>query len=158
EIFSHDLDVEVFEGYEVEVFRHFPKSRFYLIKVNNNFGFVPDKSISTEYLPNIDFLGTPKKSGWVAYDDPPYPKSKISPKYPKKAREKGYEGTVIVSVFVNEKGKVTETAVIKSIPGSGLDESAINSIKKVRFKPAKKEGKPVGVWISIPVHFRLKGK
>ena len=94
---------------------------------------------------------------FVSYDDPPKPKTPIRPKYPKEAKEAGIEGTVIVQVFVDEKGKVTETKILKGIPNSGLDEAAIEAIRKTRFKPAKARGKSVGVWISIPVNFRLNG-
>jgi len=38
----------------------------------------------------------------------------------------------------------------------GLDEAAISAIKKTRFKPAKQRDRDVGVWIAIPVVFRLK--
>ena len=59
--------------------------------------------------------------------------------------------------FVDKKGKVTETVVLKGIPNTGLDEAAMTAIAKTRFKPAKQRDRAVGVWISIPVNFRLKG-
>jgi len=98
-----------------------------------------------------------KRVIFVPYDDPPRPLTPIRPKYPQIAQEKRIEGTVIVQVFVNEKGKVTETNISKGIPNSGLDEAAIEAIKKTKFKPAMQRGKPVGVWIYIPVNFRLGG-
>ena len=55
------------------------------------------------------------------------------------------------------KGKVTETVVLKGIPNTGLDEAAMTAIKKTKFKPAKQRDRSVGVWISIPVNFRLQG-
>jgi len=84
------------------------------------------------------------------------PLTPIRPKYPKEAKDAGIEGTVIVQVFVDEKGKVTETKISKGIPNSRLDEAAIEAIRKTRFKPAKAREKSVGVWISIPINFRLK--
>jgi len=98
-----------------------------------------------------------KRVIFVPYDDPPRPLTPIRPKYPQIAQEKRIEGTVIVQVFVNEKGKVTETNISKGIPNSELDEAAIEAIKKTKFKPAMQRGKPVGVWIYIPVNFRLGG-
>ncbi len=93
---------------------------------------------------------------FIPYDDPPKPLSPIRPKYPEIAQEAGIEGTVIVQVFVDKKGRVKETSILKGIPNTGLDEAAIEAIRKTRFKPAKQRERAVGVWISIPVNFKLK--
>ncbi len=93
---------------------------------------------------------------FIPYDDPPRPLTPIRPKYPEIAQEAGIEGTVIVQVFVDKKGRVKETIILKGIPNTGLDEAAIAAIRKTRFEPAKQRKRPVGVWISIPVNFRLK--
>lgn len=76
--------------------------------------------------------------------------------YPQKAQKSGIQGTVVIQAFVDNKGRVIETLVLKGIPDSGLNEAAINAIRKTKFKPAKQKGVPVGVWISIPVNFRLR--
>jgi protein TonB len=39
--------------------------------------------------------------------------------------------------------------------GSGLDAKAIEAVRQWRFEPAKKDGKPVNVQISVEVAFRL---
>ena len=48
-----------------------------------------------------------------------------------------------------------ETLILKGVPNTGLDEAAMEAIRQTRFKPAKQRDRPVGVWISIPVHFTL---
>jgi len=93
---------------------------------------------------------------FIPYDDPPVAKSPINPIYPEIAQEAGIEGTVIVQAFINEKGIVEETVILKGVPNTGLDEAASKAIMQTRFKPAKQRDRPVGVWISIPVHFTLK--
>ena len=93
---------------------------------------------------------------FIPYDDPPVPLSPIRPKYPEIAQEAGIEGVVIVQAFIDEKGRVKETLILKGVPNTGLDEAAMEAIKKTRFKPAKQRERSVGVWISIPVNFRLK--
>ena len=93
---------------------------------------------------------------FIPYDDPPVPRSRIDPVYPEIAQEAGIEGTVIVQAFINAKGIVEETIILKGVPNTGLDEAAAKAIMKTRFKPAKQRDRPVGVWISIPVHFTLK--
>ena len=93
---------------------------------------------------------------FIPYDDPPQPLSSIRPVYHEIAQEAGIEGTVVVQVFVDKKGRVKDTLVLKGIPNTGLDEAAVTAIKKTRFRPAKQRERAVGVWISIPVNFRLK--
>jgi TonB family protein len=44
--------------------------------------------------------------------------------------------------------------IIRSL-GLGLDEKALEAIKKWRFRPAYKDGKPVTVAATIEVNFRL---
>ena len=118
-------------------------------------------------LDDLDFddfanLGAPPpppsgpKVVFIPYDDPPVPRSPLRPVYPEIAQEAGIEGVVIVQAFIDEKGRVKETAILKGVPNTGLDEAAMEAIRKTRFKPAKQRERPVGVWISIPVNFRLK--
>ncbi|MDD5764680.1 MAG: energy transducer TonB [Candidatus Marinimicrobia bacterium] len=76
--------------------------------------------------------------------------------YPEIAQEAGIEGTVIVQAFVNEFGIVAETVVLKGVPNTGLDEAACAAIKKTRFKPAQQRDQNIGVYISIPVIFKIK--
>ena len=98
--------------------------------------------------PNVKF---------IPYDKAPKPKIHIRPIYPEIAQEAGIEGTVLILAFIDKKGKVTDTVVSKGIPNTGLDEAAVTAIEKTKFKPAKQGNSVVGVWISIPVNFRLKG-
>ena len=94
---------------------------------------------------------------FIPYDDPPVPLTPIRPKYPEIAQEAGIEGTVFIQAFIDKQGRVIETTIIKGIPNTGLDEAAIKAIRKTRFKPARQRERAVGVWISIPVNFKLKG-
>ena len=93
---------------------------------------------------------------FIPYDDPPVPKTPIKPEYPEIAQEAGIEGTVYVQAFIDKKGRVKEVRVIKGIPNTGLNEAAMEAIRKTRFFPAKQRERAVGVYISIPVHFKLK--
>ena len=98
---------------------------------------------------------------FIPYDDPPKPIGGYSSiqrniVYPKVAQEGGIEGTVVIQAFVSKEGIVTDTVVLKGIPNSGLDEAAMDAIRKTKFTPAKQRKTAVGVWTSIPVNFRLK--
>ena len=96
------------------------------------------------------------KVKFIPYDDPPKPISPIRPIYPEIAQEAGIEGVVVVQAFIDKKGRVKETIILKGIPNTGLDEAAMEAIRKTRFRPAKQRERAVGVWISIPVNFKLK--
>jgi len=93
---------------------------------------------------------------FIPYDDPPVAMTPIRPVYPEIAQEAGIEGVIVVQAFIDEKGRVKETLILKGVPNTGLDEAAMDAIRKTRFKPAKQRERAVGVWISIPVNFRLK--
>ena len=98
---------------------------------------------------------------FIAYDEPPEPIggfAAIGEKlvYPPIAREADIEGTIILQVFVNAKGFVEDVVVQKNIPGTGFSEAATRAIKQVRFKPARQRDQALGVWIAIPITFRLR--
>ena len=93
---------------------------------------------------------------FIPYDDPPVAMTPIRPVYPEIAQEAGIEGVIVVQAFIDEKGRVKETLILKGVPNTGLDEAAMEAIKATRFRPAKQRERAVGVWISIPVNFRLK--
>jgi TonB family protein len=76
------------------------------------------------------------------------------PEYTNEAREKRIEGTVIVSVVVDEKGRVSQAKIKQSL-GYGLDQKAIEAAKSWRFEPAKADGKPVSAQINIQMNFKL---
>lgn len=79
----------------------------------------------------------------------------IQPVYPDLARRMGIAGTVVLEVSIDEEGKVID-AVVKQELGYGCDESALESVRKARFYPARADdGQPVAVKVQIPFHFRL---
>ena len=52
---------------------------------------------------------------FIPYDDPPQPLSQIAPLYPEIAQEAGIEGTVVVQVFIDLKGRVQDTVILLSL-------------------------------------------
>lgn len=97
---------------------------------------------------------------FVPYDTPPTPvggfrEIQKNLAYPEAARKAGIEGKVIVHLQINAEGNVSEAKILKSL-GSGCDEAAIDALKSVTWTPAQSDGKPVSVWVAIPVVFKLK--
>ena len=98
---------------------------------------------------------------FVPYDEPPQPIGGFAAiqrnlVYPEIARKAGVEGKVTVHVQIDEKGKVVNTKILKSLGNNGCDEAAVDAIKSVRWKPAMQRDRPVKVWVAIPVVFKLK--
>ena len=92
---------------------------------------------------------------FIAYDKAPKPRIPIKPVYPEIAQEAGIEGTVYIQFFIDKKGNVTEAWVQKGIPNTGLNEAALEAVKKSKWKPAQQRDKKVGVWQTVPVKFEL---
>ena len=61
-----------------------------------------------------------------------------------------------VQFFIDKKGTVTEAYVAKGVPGTGLDEAALDAVLRSKWYPAKQREKKVGVWQTVPVKFVLK--
>ena len=75
-------------------------------------------------------------------------------KYTQEARNNGVQGTVVLHIVFNANGKITDIKVIRGLP-YGLNENAIDAAKKIRFKPAMKDGKPISVRGSVEFSFNL---
>ncbi|MGA2073921.1 MAG: TonB family protein [Terriglobia bacterium] len=84
----------------------------------------------------------------------PILQSKSEPAYTEKARRAHYEGTVVLMIVVGADGNVPEATVLGPL-GLGLDESALRTVHRWKFKPALRDGKPVAVRIVMEVTFKL---
>jgi hypothetical protein len=73
------------------------------------------------------------------------------------AQDSGVAGMSLYHVVLGADGKPQEIAVARPI-GFGLDESAVDSIRKATFSPAMKDGKPVPVLLDLVVQFRIYSK
>jgi periplasmic protein TonB len=83
--------------------------------------------------------------------------SEVKPDYTPAAKQQGIQGIVELSVVVNDDGTVGEVKVTKSLDDKyGLDEQAVIAMKKWRFKPGTKDGKPVAVEVTVEMSFKLR--
>jgi len=78
------------------------------------------------------------------------------PVYPWIARLRGYEGVVLISAEIHADGQVGNLKLKKSSGFAVLDQSAIEAVKTWKFEPGKKIGRPVSMWVDVPVKFVLK--
>jgi periplasmic protein TonB len=70
------------------------------------------------------------------------------------ARQQKYQGVCVVALIVDARGYPQNVHVVQHL-GMGLDEKAMEAIRKYRFKPATKDGKPVAAVMTVEVDFRL---
>jgi serine/threonine-protein kinase len=76
--------------------------------------------------------------------------------YPPIALRQRLEGTVELNVLIDERGNVSEAQVVSGAGGrAGLNEAAVESVRRRKYRPGTKEGVAVKVWIPVRVQFRL---
>jgi protein TonB len=82
---------------------------------------------------------------------PPRLLSGPEPRYPAEAAMEHLGGTVLLRCTVTAEGTVEGCTLLKSAPL--LDEAALRAVTARRYTPALYEGRPVSVWMVIPVRF-----
>jgi hypothetical protein len=73
------------------------------------------------------------------------------------AQANAVSGLALYHTVIGADGKPQEIAVARPI-GFGLDENAVQSIRKASFEPAIKDGKPVPVVLDLVVEFHIYSK
>lgn len=73
--------------------------------------------------------------------------------YPKEARDKHIEGSVILKALIDRHGNVKNLTPISGPPM--LVPAAIDAVKQWKYKPYKVDGKPMAVETQVTVNFRL---
>ena len=78
------------------------------------------------------------------------------PRYPRTARRRGAQGTVVLSVYVDAHGRVANVWVFESSGYRVLDNAALEAVKKWGFEPGRKGDRKVAMWVNVPVRFELQ--
>jgi len=84
----------------------------------------------------------------------PQPIDTPDPEYTEEARRAKVQGTCILWLIVDAEGHPRDIRVVRGL-GYGLDAKALETVKQWRFQPARKDGQPVNVQVSVEVGFRL---
>ncbi len=120
---------------------------------------LPDKQGATQM--KVEGEKTPVE--FIPYDTPPFPVGGQAAlaeniQYPELAKKAGIVGTVVVQAKIALDGTVADAIILNGMPNTGLNEAAIDAIKKTKWVPAKQRDKDVAVWVTIPVQFKLDEK
>ncbi len=92
----------------------------------------------------------------IFHEDLPQPlaDSCPQPEYPQKALSSGLRGKVVILAYVDDAGKVRKWKIAREEPlDLGFADEVGKVIPRWRFEPARRDGKPIGVWIAIPFTF-----
>lgn len=72
--------------------------------------------------------------------------------YPRRAKIKGWSGTVLVSFLILENGQVENIRIIKSTGYELLDGNVVETIKAIKYFPKP----PIKAQLQIPIDYRLE--
>ncbi|HSP61704.1 MAG TPA: TonB family protein [Pyrinomonadaceae bacterium] len=79
---------------------------------------------------------------------------KPEPGYTAAARENNITGTVVLGAVFAANGQVTDIRVIHGLP-DGLSDLAIAAAKRIKFEPARLNGRAVSMYIQVEYNFNL---
>ena len=79
---------------------------------------------------------------------------KPEPEYSEEARRAKLTGKVVLTIDVNTLGQAQNFRVVQSL-GLGLDERAVEAVKRWKFRPGTRNGKPIVTPAIVEVYFRL---
>lgn len=117
----------------------------------------------------VESLGPPPEVTVEEKDRPPFIPYTSAPKllnkeetlellrrfYPPSLRSAGVGGTVVLWIFVETDGSVTETRVATSSGYLLLDKAAQQVAGGMRFSPAMNRDRVTAVWLSQPISFEV---
>lgn len=99
----------------------------------------------------------PPPDEFVAVQEMPVMVKEEIPTYPDVALLTNREATVWIKALVDKEGKVREVRIAKSSGMNvGFDEAALTAAYHNIYKPAIQNGKPVAIWVTYPVEFKLR--
>ncbi len=78
---------------------------------------------------------------------------KVAPIYPVIARKAQVQGTVVLVAVIGTDGTVEDLKVRRSIPL--LDQAAMDAVRQWLFEPARRDGRPVRMRLTVSLLFRL---
>jgi protein TonB len=100
--------------------------------------------------PNIERLQTielPSSDADYLHNPPPI--------YPRMSKRLGEQGTVILKVLIGVNGQAEKIEIFKSSGFDRLDQAAIETAAKWRYKPGQRMGQAEAMWFNLPIRFEL---
>ena len=76
-------------------------------------------------------------------------------RYPESAKRTGVQGEVLVGFVVDTGGCVLNARVLRG-PDDRLNDEALRVVQKARFEPARLNGIPVPMAMTLPISFAVR--
>lgn len=116
-----------------------------------------DPSDTTFATPVVEKLATElPKFGMGNGDAELRPVVRVDPRYPNDAARQGIEGWVELRFNVDSTGSVTDIDVVNAEPKRVFDSAARRALSRWKYKPAKRDGRPIGqTGLSVVLEFTL---
>jgi outer membrane biosynthesis protein TonB len=87
-------------------------------------------------------------------DEPFQILKKPEPSYTRAGQRHKTKGLVVLRLILAADETIKHIEVVKGLP-DGLTDKSIEAAQKIKFKPAKKDGKPVSVWVEVEYGFNI---
>jgi TonB family protein len=84
---------------------------------------------------------------------PPAPYKRLKPEYTEIASLYLVSATIDIEVDLDEKGNITRAEIVRWA-GFGLDESVLETVKKMNWRPATKDGKALPIRVLLRYNFK----
>ena len=97
----------------------------------------------------------PAMNAFVPHEVAPTVARQVESLYPDILRRAGVEGRVVVRVLIGTDGRAEDVVVIRS-DNEGFDRATVDAVRAWTFTPALQAGRPVRVWMTVPVRFRQR--
>ena len=121
-----------------------------------------ERSVSSQRLPRVatllpgfralGFLVQGCGSG-ADVEDPTPLYGEVPIQYPLDLWDADVEGQTLLRVRVNESGGVDSVEVVEASGYPAFDSAAVRGARELRYSPARRGGKRISVWATVPVHF-----
>ena len=124
-------------------------------KAADNAADAPIKPPRTTVTPDADPDPDPNEFIQVEFEAVPQNEARIRAaiQYPPALKAKGIAGTVYVKVLIDKDGYY-KSHLVRDSPDPALADAVVAAIKDLYCTPARKDGKPIKVWINFEHSFR----
>ncbi len=122
------------------------------VRISERLKIVAKDELNEKSPPKIEELPT-ENSPAAEHFRPPLPYQRIKPPYTRTAYLYSVEATVDIEIDVDETGKIARTEIVRWA-GFGLDESVEKTIRRMNWKPADRDEKPLPMRVLLRYNFK----
>ena len=104
---------------------------------------------------NHNALAAPRNDTYMPADSNLAYLNNPKPVYPMIARQRQWQGLVLLRVYVGADGQALQVNLQRSSGHETLDDAALDAVRKWKFVPAKRGDVAEASWATVPIQFEL---